>query len=393
MSAPKRSTFVCMHAAQLSLLLLGSVGQLGPTEASSPLPAPQAAVGESAPFRFSALEISAGGVDTALLLREIDLRLPELHVYLRAEHAAVEASDGPFLYVEIVRGSAGTEYSLRLVTSDGRVFERQVLIDEHDEPERVLASTIANNVLSIESGAVTPDRRDSAIPRPVADSPTTSPVSPTADRENPPVGPAPLGSRQPRLQIGVAANTGVLLGPGQPVYGDIFLGWFGGLGLTMRTRSGILGLAEFRGGGRRVGDAKLRRLRVYLGGGYSWRFEHLEVAAALLLAVEPWRVRPGEGLIISGTTGEAAAFPPLLGAALVLSPGYYVSLGQARALRIGPRVELVGGFVVSEAGPRVAGAGVRTESGQLQPLFRLGGAELFSGIEFALWFDAPGRSH
>jgi hypothetical protein len=196
----------------------------------------------------------------------------------------------------------------------------------------------------------------------------------------------------PRLELGVQASAGVLLGPAPPVFGDIFLGWLGGLGIALRTRAGALALAEFRVGGRLDDPARLVRLRVALGGGYSWRLDRLELATALLLFVEPWFVRPGDGVLMTAEEpASPGAFPPVLGATLALSAGYRVTLARGRALRVGPRVEVAGGFVLGEDGPTVAGVSVR-EQGQLVPRFRLGGLELFSGLELVVWFDVSGRS-
>ncbi|MCB9752305.1 MAG: hypothetical protein H6713_20305 [Myxococcales bacterium] len=66
-------------------------------------------------------------------------------------------------------------------------------------------------------------------------------------------------------------------------------------------------------------------------------------------------------------------------------------LKRGRALRVGPRLELAGGLVRGDGGPRVAGVGARDEGGELTPRFRLGGLELLTGLELVAWFDVPRR--
>jgi hypothetical protein len=129
---------------------------------------------------------------------------------------------------------------------------------------------------------------------------------------------------------------------------------------------------------------RLTRLHAGLGLGYAWRGAHAELVLATTTSITAWLVS-SEGRtepithLDSGTAGR----PPLLGFGLRVSPGYRIELrrGALRAVRLGPRVEVSGGFVTSSP-PRVAGLVSRTGD----ELFRLGGAEVYTGAELTLWF-------
>jgi hypothetical protein len=111
----------------------------------------------------------------------------------------------------------------------------------------------------------------------------------------------------------------------------------------------------------------------------------LLLAWPLALSVEPWwATRAGEGAAIySGSS--AAPRRPLLGGHLRLTPSARVVVGGKRAvaLRIGPRLDLGGSFVVDD-GARIVG--LADDGGA--PRFRLGGLELSMGLELALQLPA-----
>jgi hypothetical protein len=84
--------------------------------------------------------------------------------------------------------------------------------------------------------------------------------------------------------------------------------------------------------------------------------------------------------------GAVTSARPQFGAYLRTTPSLRFDLdrGALSSLRIGPRVELGGGFLVYD-GPVVTGLADGTGA----PHFRLGGLELALGVELALYFARP----
>ncbi len=356
-------------------------------------PGPEAPADEApdaAPIdHFDLALVRAVGFGERGIRDEIGLRLPDLE--LRAHQAAGDLSGraAPYLYIEIQRVSVSRS-RIAVIVSDGRAYYEDVEVLEGDaiSAERVVASTLANLIFSIEEGSVRPDREDARIPPSVSPEPVAPPPEPPAEIAAPEPREDTEPSPTPGLEVGPSLAVGTGLGIGPPDFGDVYLGVGASLGLQLRTARGFFGILDFRPSGRSTGAYRLTRLRVALGAGYAWRGQRVEIATAVALGVEPWFVTTTAGIEPIRGPGNLSGQPPLLSALLRLSPGYHLPIdrGALRGLRIGPRIEIGGGFVIAD-GAKVAG--LRSDSGEA--LFRLGGVELATGFEIVGWFGSRTR--
>jgi hypothetical protein len=253
-------------------------------------------------------------------------------------------------------------------------------VDEGLRPERVVASTLANLIFSIQQGTVAPDQEDASIP-PVEVPEPPPPGDPEPDAPTKPTEPTEP-TRAPSLEVAVTPGLGYALALGPPRHGDVYLGAGGGVGIELRTARGVHAFADFRALGRTVDQFRITRLRAAIGAGFAWRHDRLELVTDLGIAVEPWVVSSTDGIEPVTHDDGVSGRPPLLSAFIRLSPGYRVSLdaGAIKGLRIGPRVDVAAGFVPT-ADPRPAGL----SDVEGRELLRLGGAELTTAIELAVW--------
>lgn len=353
---------------------------LAPATATSTSPAPAEA---SEPQEFRAARVELIGFDEAAVLAALRLRMPRLPI---ERHGSPQPPDPPHVYVQIARtdDTAGT---LRVITSDGRAFERSFVIEIGQEV-RVAASTAASLLFAVEQGAVAPDREDVAIP----EAPTPAPPEPEPAEPPPeqvvaapglqePVS-KPMPYRTERIwEVGAVVHGSALLGLPPQSYGDLLVGAGGGLGVELRSPRGATATLDLRGLGSSHSGLGLGRLRVALGGGYTLRSGRFELPIVLALAVEPWWVT-SEGTGAALFEGmSATSRRPLLGGYLRLTPAARFVVGRDRpvGLRIGPRLELGGSFVVDEGAKIV---GIAEQDGKER--FRLGGLELSIGLELAI---------
>jgi hypothetical protein len=334
------------------------------------------------PRRFQLALVRATGLAQDHLQAELQLRLPELHLLPHEVAGDISGSQRAYLYLEAQR-EGPTAYRIAVIVSDGRGYYDTVTTGEAASPERVIASTLANLIFSIEQGQAVPDREDASIP-PVASAPKQDSAGTTPDQDA--AVPREQAPPAPRVEVGLGLGAGLFTAVGPPRHADEHLGFAGVLDLQLRTVSGFFGFVGFRPAGTQVSGLRLTRFRAELGAGYAWRAKRLELATAVGLAVEPWVVSSEQGTEAVTSEAGVSGRPPLLSAALRLSPGYHVALerGSLRGIRVGPRVDIGGGFVLS-GGPQVAG--LQTQEGQA--LFRLGGAELYTGLELVLWLGRP----
>lgn len=363
----------------LSWLLSGSAAVMQPQPAGPSAPAP--AVTATVEFRAARIEIV--GFDEAAVLAALRLRLSQISVQHHSDPLPPEA---PHVYVEITRGPDETG-RLRVITSDGRAYERSFAIEVGQEV-RISASTTANLLFSIEQGAVAPDREDVAIPKVPADPPSEpmpapDPVQASEPVKQPDVPPPP--PKQPRAawELGVGLHGATILGPGPPQYGGAFAGAGGGLGLELRGPRGAALALEARGIGRTDTGIGVGRLRIALAGGYAWRRGQFELPVLLALAIEPWWTTQSGQRASIYRGADVTLRHPLIGGYLRVTPALRLSVtrGRLAAVRVGPRVEAGGGFVLDD-GAKVVG--LADTSGE--PHIRLGGFELSLGIEVALQF-------
>lgn len=362
----------------------GDSSRPGRSAAPTAGPAPIQPRGEPVPRasptpRFTALVLRNEGIALDDLPAALALRIPDLPILRESP------SDGAFVFVA-VRSDPATpvRHQIGVITSDGAAYYREVDTGA-DPPARVLASVLANLLVSIAEGSVQPDRTDVAIPPPDAEL-ATPPAEPTPQPDPPPPQPTPppaakpvpkASPPQPRWEYGLNLAAALDLALGPPRHASTLAAAGGSLGLDLRHRRGLLLGLDLRTLGRRAGDHGVVRLRVAALAGYALRRGRFELPIALGLAIEPWWLDAG------------LSVRPLYGAFLRTTPGLYLAhqRGPLRALRIGPRLELGGSFIVDD-GPHVAGISQQTDTGKLA-LFRLGGLELSLGLELTLWFARP----
>ncbi len=372
----------------LSFALRWTAGTLAATTA---LAAPPAATAP-AEDEFRDVRVEVVGLDADALLAALRLRLPGTPV---ARHDLAPPSNGSFVYVRIAREPDGAA-SLRLITSDGRAFDRSLAVDASDEV-RVAASMAVNLIFAAEQRTVAPDREHVPIPPVVTEPPRepepppreTSPppreVEPPPREPPPPRQPAPP---RPRWEWSLVTHVGAAIRLGPTDYGVRMTGAGGGLAIEARAPIGASVGLELRGLGRRDEPLTFGRVRVAVSAGYVLRRRRFELPLSLALAVEPWWVVNAVGEPVLFSDGTEAARRPLFGGYVRAAPGLRVERPgkAASALRVGPRIEL-GGEMLYYGKPVIGGLADATGA----PHFRLGGLELALGVEVAVWFGRPAR--
>ena len=332
--------------------------------------------------RVTRARLSVEGTPPDAFASALALRLPG--VELVAHDQIVGASTGLDVFVDI-RATASHRFAITIVAADGRAFDRTIDTDPSatsDDVTRLLASHVGNLVAGIEAGTVEADRRDVPMPQP---EPAPMPVCPACPKPTPvePPPSAPEPPVAPRIEIGMHAQLGAILGLGAPADTDRFSSWGGDLGLRLRTRSGIVALVEARVAGRETAyEQRLVRTRVGLGIGYAWRGDHVEIETLALATVEPWTLR-SEG--DRATFEDDRSIRPLLGGALRFVPGFLAQPTPRVRMRVGPKLELSFSSAIGDRGEviqLVVDDGTRDV-----PIGRLAGLELDLGAELVLWFD------
>lgn len=379
--------FVCWPA-------LAGVQGSAPEQAGSQVPAPEQAGSQvSAPAgaqleEFRAVRVEVVGFDEGAVLTALRLRLPQLEV---DRHGASPPQATPHAYVQVTRGE-GDAGRLRVITSDGRAYERSFVIEVGQEV-RVVASTAANLLFSIEQGAVAPDQEDVAIPaaEPAAESvevpktevPVLEAPPPVITRE-PPTPERPVRVEPPGWELGVGFNGAAVLGVAAPAYGGAFVGAGGGLGIEARAGNGGVVALDVRGLGRGTSAYTVGRVRVGVAGGYAWRRGRFELPVLVGASLEPWWAG---AQIYSGATAVTRA--PLIGGYLRVTPAVRLAVGRGplAAVRLGPRVEVGGSFAV-DGGAQVVGLEDPAGASRV----RLGGLELSVGLEVALQWSLGRRA-
>lgn len=333
--------------------------------------------------RIGVAILRADDLDHAALARAIQLRSPRLTLVAAGDEAPPAADGELRAYIEVRRRQPAL-VDLTLILPDGRAWLRPVDVDP-DAPARPIAGALANLIAGIEDESVAPDRKDVAIPKalveaqpePVAEQPP--PARPPVDVVEEIIKPADEQPLPPRWQLGPNLRLGATLGLSPPDPGVHGLG-FGG-GLDVRSPRGLLLGLDLQFLARPFAGYLLTRTRVALGVGYALRRGNFELPVALLLGVEPWRIRrDGDHPALESKDGPPR---PLLGAGLRLSPGYSAPIGKYTRLRVGLRLELW----TSGQPNRAVGLGrVELLLPEGPQSLGLGGAELHLGLEIGLWF-------
>lgn len=280
--------------------------------------------------------------------------------------------------------------ALTLITPDGHAYDRVLDVPEA-ERVRGISSALANLTFAIEGGEVEPDRTDVEPPPPEPE-PEPEPPPPAPPKPVPkpevvaPPEPAPTPAPIPLHELAVSGGAGVIAGLAPQAGADAFAGGHGRLGLAVRRRNGALGVLGLRVAGRGLGGLALVRTRVELGGGWAWRRSSFELLLAAAATFEPWILRRGSTTAPLEQGGANARRLPLLGALARVSPGLRIAVGRRQPLwmRLGVDVELAGSFVPDHGARTVEIATTRSDGSRV-PQLRLGGLELVTGLELAIW--------
>lgn len=336
---------------------------------------------------FRAARVEVVGFDEAAVLAALRLRLPRLAV---ERHGGPPPSERPHVYVQVERRE-GDGGHIRAITSDGRAYDRSFTIEVGQEV-RVVASTAANLLYSIEQGAVAPVQEDVAIPgaiEPAPDEPALpdAPVStPPAAAPEPPSSPVkreppPPVVAPPGWELAAGLHGAAILAAGPPRHGGVFGGGGGGVTLAARSPRGALLAIDLRGLGNGTTTFATGRLRVAIAGGYAWRRGRFELPVLLGLTIEPWWTTQSGATATIYSDGAVARRAPLIGGVLQVAPALRLTTarGPLAAVRIGPRIDVAGSFAVDDKATLVGLIDATTLDKQ-----RLGGLELGLGLEVAL---------
>jgi hypothetical protein len=336
------------------------------------LPAPDAP-------RISVAILRADDLDHAALTRAIQLRSPALTI-VRVGDEAPPVVDGELrVYIEVRRADA-VHVDLTLILADGRAYLRRVDADA-EAPARPIAGALANLIAGIEDDSVAPDREDAPVPEALVATPAPPPTKPEP-KPTPPQKPQPAPVQPtedpPRWQLGPTLRLGATLGLARLDPG--FHGLGPGGGLDIRSPRGLLLALDLQHLTRPLGATSLGRTRVAIGVGYALRRGSFELPLALLLGVEPWRLRDDHGTVrLESMEGPPE---PLLGLGLRLSPGVSARIARSARIRVGLRLDLW-------ASGQPAKGGLRPPELHIPdgPRVGLGSAELHLGLEIGLWFS------
>ncbi|MBX7079972.1 MAG: hypothetical protein K1X88_12330 [Nannocystaceae bacterium] len=350
--------------------------------AASPPSSAAAPVSDADDRRTRPIVMQLQGLSQAELRDAIALRLP-----LRPLVDADAPRPTRYDWAAITLRDDGS-VSLSFITGEGEAYDRRIEVEQSDRA-RAIAGALASLTFAIEGGEVEPDRTSVPQPEPPPQQTVTAP-SPEPPRPLPP----PPSSRPvppPAHELGVVADAGVVTGLAPRAGADALAAGHGRIGLDLRRRDGALGSFGVRVGGRRHDALSLVRVRLELGGGWGFRFRAGELVLAGAMTLEPWALRRHGGAAPLQIGVEAARRRPLLGALVRVSPGLRLRVGRAGLpLRLGVHVELAGSFV-PDHGARTIEIGVAKPDGTRALAQRMGGLELHSGLELALWFPLPGR--
>ena len=368
-------------------LLLGSprVHAVGPAREAAPA-GEVARVGSLAVRAPAGLEWKAAAA----------LRLPDRELWaIEAQAPTAAQSQGALRgFVEFSRVEGSADWQLLLILADGRAFVRRVP-DPGDDPARALVSSLENLLAGVERGELAADEQDVELPaeatveanEPAAPDPKETDATGTTGttveaEEKPPAAPPPDRVHYPRA---------LLWFEGQGILGFVAPAWRGGagaLGFDYRFDRGAMLRGGLRVAGTRNPELGLFRMRVSVGGGYSWRRGNFELPVIATINVEPWLalvdgrpqtpLRPGN---------QSSVRAPLVGMSVALEPRWHLSLwgvgrkGRLSALSLGVRAELGASYLL----PEFTAVSVRRDADSDAPLL-LGGPELALGLTLGLAF-------
>lgn len=318
-----------------------------------------------------AVVVAAAGLDAGALREALELRVPGVRLH---DDAQGELSCEAGCTLARVAREGGESLRISVVLPDGRIFVRRWPAAPA-EPERAAATSLAHLLAAIADGTAEPE-----TPRPV-EAAVPGPPTPSGEPHEPRASPRPVVARpvapvasppSPRFEIGPSVGLVTVVGVGAPtaLAGPVGSGGF--IGVELRHRSGLLAGIEARGLGARSEETRLGRLRVAAALGHSFRRGRFELRSRAALLVEPWWV------VTRADGARRQSGPPLLGAALSLSPGLSLALAPDVRVDVGLRLE------AAVSAHAVDGAAVQLVDPMGAPVFRLGGVELGAAAEIGV---------
>ncbi len=254
------------------------------------------------------------------LKEELSLRLPGRTI---STFGAPQDAPLAFLWVGTEAGTDGA-FTLRVIVSDGRLYQRTVLQPPQGERARVLAGAVANLVEGIERQEVAPTQTSVPIPQPEPE-PTLETPEPEPDPEpepepepepqTPPDTPLPEPSGALHLTVG-GGLVGGLVGAAPSIAGAS-----GAIAVAWAARTGLVLGGEVRGSGWSADGLSVGRLRLWPRAGYAFapaRGWSLQIVAGPF--VEPlWLSAP-----VRAPAGGVRSGAPLLGGAVAAGPAVRV---------------------------------------------------------------------
>jgi hypothetical protein len=379
--------------APIALALGGVMPFVAALPAGAAEPVPTATPAPSAAPRVERVRLDVDASLRPSLREALSLRLAPVPV---DDHDPSKPSEGDGLHVYVsVPAPRDERYQVEIIASDGRAYAREITAPA-EMAGRILGSELALLLRGIEEGTIVPDRQDARMPGVAPDRPTNG-GRPGGVPAPPPTVSSPRSTHgERRLELGVRAGVGGLLGIVPSTDIGRSTAALGEIGVDVRWPSGATVSADIRMGGRRTSPFSLLRTRIAVGGGYVLRRGAFELPVRLWIGVEPWGVRAhGRGTPVVPLDGTARQVP-LLGLGARADPGLRVSFAArpSLAIRLGPYVELAGSAVFSD------GVGVPRlrEVDTDAVVARLGGLELGLGLSVQLWLaigtsrDRPGRA-
>lgn len=351
---------------------------------------------------FRDVFVSSVGLDQAAILDSLSLRVPDARLHTQWDAANISSAEQPHIFVATTT-EVGGDTRIDAITSDGRGFVRRV--PAGGDSVRETTTAISALLLSIERREAVADRVGLSVPathldedvsaaktelnpepEPAPEPEPESEPEPEPEPKPEPVAATPPVKEEPRWELGPTFDVGALIGIGEPRVGSLLAGVGPELGVSARSPKGAMVGLRIRYLARAASGSRLARLRIGLQGGYAWRLGNFELVAAAILAAEPWFVLDEDGRVPTDDLAAPSSAAVLVSGAARLQPGWLLrpAKGPIAAVRLGPALELGGGFVV-DGGPKVASIRAN-EDPESAALFRLGGFELTASLGTTLWF-------
>lgn len=349
--------------APLSLAIVAALG-------------PVASVAAPSEVSLERLPIVLGGemAGDVTLREELELRLPDHTIVVPGSPADIPSA---FLWIGAARSGEGV-VELQVIVSDGRLYQRPVVLPTEGDGARVLAGAIANLVDGIERKSVAPTRTEVEVPElgvpedaPASLDPET-PSEAAKQSEDPPA-PADALPTDPALWVAGSLHLSaggvfaVGLGPPTALTGPVGAGAM--LGVAWVRNDGLLLGGGLRGMGWRASGLSLGRVRLAAHVGYAWTRESWSVVVSGGPSLEPMWL----GASVRQPSGGTRSSAPLFGASVSGGPRWRAwSRDGGPSVWVGAELDVS----VSAEARRSPGVVFVQDAGTAEGLLRAGGLEL-----------------